>query len=490
MPSEEFHRIMADLREREKRLYDNLAALEGEGRAVVRDHRELLVAIENDQGPTHPPQHPVAEALNAFHSTQFVEPPAVASGAEVQPVEDEDSLFIPGESGESRRVSGNAEESLFISESAEDALPSPQHAKNSLSVPEDTRIEEPTADPRPRPKRRVTFSDAPDTIFGAMSPFANFGSGDAANTDELLPVQSPSGDAHINDNEPVYIGNRHAVKRARHFFRTSTLMPSSGLTPTVTQHDHVNATQESLPPPVTSDDTNMSFEEPVYNGIRRPSKRVRHFSRTSTLMPCPAFATIASEDDHVNAARESPTLPINAHDTMMGFDQPIYAGNRRPVKRVGHSSRTSILMHNTGFTPNLPDNKPASDPQSFVGTYDHQDLVKDYNVQNLAGIYNPQDFDNNYNAQDFAGSYNPPDYTSNYDPNIPAGGLVQPWQGEQYNDMTAESKLPDHGNSHFVCPYPDCGKLYVDSVDVEQHLKHHHPDWALIKDAVTASDSM
>ncbi|KAG9700555.1 hypothetical protein KCU95_g711, partial [Aureobasidium melanogenum] len=445
MPSEEFHRIMADLREREKRLYDNLAALEEEGRAVVRDHRELLVAIENDQGPTRPPQHPVTEALNAFHSTQIVEPPAVASGAEAQPVQDEDSLFIPGESGESRRVSGNAEESLFISESAEDALPSPQHAKNSLSVPEDTRIEEPTADPRPRPKRRVTFSDAPDTIFGAMSPSANFGSGDAANTDEPLPVQSPAGDAQIGDNEPV----------------------NTGCTPAVTKHDHVKATQESLRPPVTSDDTNMSFEEPVYN----------------------AFATIASEDDHVNAARESPTLPINADDTMTGFDQPIYAGNRRPVKRVGHSSRTSILMHNTGFTSILPENKPASDPQGLTSTYNHQNLVKNYNAQNLAGTFNPQDFNNNYNSQHLGDTYDPQDYISNYDPHIPADRPIEPWQGEQYNDMTAESKLPDHVDSHFVCPYPDCGKLYVNSVDVEQHLKHHHPDWALIKDAVNAPDT-
>lgn len=503
MPSEEFHRIMADLREREKRLYDNLAALEEEGRAVVRDHRELLVAIENDQGPTHPPQHPVAEALNAFHSTQFVESPAAAAGAEAQPVENgaslfapeharnaEESPFIPGDSGESHPISENVEESLFVPEGAGDALPNPQHAESSLLIPEDARLEETTANPRPRPKRRVTFSNAPDTIFGAMSPSPNLGPRDVTNTDEPLLVQSPSGDAHIGDNEPVYTGKQDAVKRALHSFRTSTLMPSSGLTPAVIQHDHVNSTQESLPPPVTSEDTNMSFEEPVYNGNRRPSKRARRFSRTSTLMPCPAFAPISSEDGYVNAAQESPTLPINPDNTIMGFDQPIYTGNRRPVKRAPHSPRTSALMRKTGFTSTLPDNKPASDPQDFTRAYNHQDLVNNYNAQNLAGIYNPQDFDNNYNAQDFAGSYNPQDYTSNYDPNIPAGGLVRPWQGEQYNDMTAESKLPDNVDSHFVCPYPDCGKLYVESVDVEQHLEHHHPDWALIKDAVTASDSV
>lgn len=292
MPSEEFYRIMADLREREKRLYDNLAALEEEGRTVVRDHRELLVAIENDQGPTHPPQHPVAEALNAFHSTQFVESPAAAAGAVAQPVGDEDSffvpgdaeddeesLFVPGNSGESRHVSKNAEESLFVPESAGDALPDPQHAESSLFIPEDARLEETTANLRSRPKRRVTFSDAPDTIFGAMSPPSNLGSGDVTNTDEPLPVQSPPGDAQIGDNEPVNTGNRHAVKRARHSFRTSTLMPSPGLTPAVTQHDHVSAIQESFAPPVTSDDTNMNFEEPVYNGNRRTSKRARHFSR-------------------------------------------------------------------------------------------------------------------------------------------------------------------------------------------------------------------
>ncbi|KAH0365990.1 hypothetical protein KCU65_g5680, partial [Aureobasidium melanogenum] len=473
MPSEEFHKIMAGMREREKRLYDDLAALEDESRQVIKDHRELLVAIENDQGPTRPPQHPVTEALNAFHSTQFVGPPAAASGAEAQPVEDEDSLFVPedaanvegaGNAGnssfifenaeESSFVPGNAEEFVFIHDNTEEAEQShfvPQDAGNSLFMPDDARIDEPTTKPPPRPKRRVTFSDAPDTVFGAMSPAENLGSGDFNNT-ETSAVQSPSGDAHIGDNEPVY-----------------TVSAPVGL-----NDGNVNATQESLPLPVTSedadmsfDDTNMNFNEPIYS----------------------AFAPISSEDGHVNAAQESPAFPVNPDDTIMGFDQPIYTGNRCPTKRVRHSARTSTSMHNTGFAPTLPDNKPASDPQGFAGTYNHQDLVNTYNAQNLAGTYNPQDLVGDYNSQDFNGSYIPQDYMSNYDPNIPAGGPIEPWQQEQYNNMTAESKMPDHVDHHFVCPYPDCGKLYVNSVDVEQHLKHHHPDWALIKDAVVASDT-
>jgi hypothetical protein len=156
-------------------------------------------------------------------------------------------------------------------------------------------------------------------------------------------------------------------------------------------------------------------------------------------------------------------------------------------------------MLNTGFTPTLTDNKPATDPQEFVGTYDPQNFAGAYNPQNLADIHNPQDFvgtynpldlAGTYNSQDFPGAYNPRDFVNSYSPGIPTGSPIEPWQGGEYHDMTAESKLPDHVDSHFVCPYPDCGKLYVNSGDVEQHLEHNHPDWALIKDAVIASDSM
>ncbi|KAH0166182.1 hypothetical protein KCU67_g4414, partial [Aureobasidium melanogenum] len=422
MASEEFHKIMADLREREKRLNDNFAALEDESRAYIRDHRELLVAIENDQGPTRPPQHPVAEALNTFHSTQWVGPPAVPSSDGIQPVEDEDSLFVPE----------NAENSLSIPKIAGESLLVPDNAEDSLFVPEDAHIDEPVVEPPPRPKRRVTFSDAPATILGATSPSENVEFGDPSKADESFPLLSPSSDLNIGYNQPAHTGS-------------APVDPEDG---------YVNVTQEFPTFPVTSDDTNMGFDPPVYT----------------------AFDPISSENGHVNTAQESFTLPVTSDDTIMGFDQSIY----------------------TGFTPTLPDNKPATDPQEFVGTYDPQNFAGAYNPQNLADIHNPQDFvgtynpqnlAGTYNSQDFPGAHNPQDFVNSYSPGIPTGGPIEPWQGGEYHDMTAESKLPDHANSHFVCPYPDCGKLYANSGDLEQHLEHDHPDWALIKDAVIASDT-
>ncbi|KAG9693335.1 hypothetical protein KCU95_g8314, partial [Aureobasidium melanogenum] len=440
MASEEFYKIMADLRQREKRLNDNLAALEEESRAYIRDHRELLVAIENDQGPSRPPQHPVAEALNTFHSTQYVGPPAVPSGTAGLSIEDEVSLFIPE----------NAEDSLSTPENAGESLSIPEDAKESLFMPEDARVDEPTVNPPPRPKRRVTFSDAPATILGAMSPPENLGFGDPIKTDESFPLQSHSNDANIDHDQPVYTGSA----------------------PIEPEHGHINATQKSLPFPITSDDTNMGFGQQVYTGDKRPSKRVRHFSRTSTLMPYPAFTPISSGNGHVNTVQESSTVPVTSDDTIIGSEQPIYTGDRRPSKRARHSSRTSTLMLNTGFTPTLPDSKPATNPQDFIGTHNPQDFIGPYNPQNLTGTYNPQDFVNTY------------------DPPLSVDGLMEPWQSEEYANIAAESKLPDHVNSHFVCPYPDCGKLYVNSGDVEKHLEHDHPDWALIKDAAIASDSI
>ncbi|KAG9759668.1 hypothetical protein KCU73_g3270, partial [Aureobasidium melanogenum] len=449
MASEEFHKIMADLREREKRLNDDFAALEDESRAYIRDHRELLVAIENDQGPTRPPQHPVAEALNTFHSTQWVGPPAVPSGDGTQPVEDEDSLFVPENAENSLSIPENAEDSFSIPENAEnlhsipenagESLFVPDNAEDSLFVPEDSRIDEPVVEPPPRPKRRVTFSDAPATILGATFPSENVEFGDPTRTDESLTLLSPSNEVNIGYEQPAYTDSAHVER----------------------EDGHVNATvatQESLAFPATSDDTNMGFDPSVYT----------------------AFDPISSENGHVNTAQKSFTLPVTSDDNIMGFDQSIYTGNRRPFKRARHSSRTPRLMLNTGFTPALPDNKPATDPQEFVGTYD---------PQNFAGAYNSQDFPGAHNPQDLVGFHNPQDFADTYDPRIPTGGPIEPWQSGGYVDMTAESKLPDHVDSHFVCPYPDCGKLYVSSGDVEQHLEHDHPDWALIKDAVIASDT-
>lgn len=352
MANEEFQKTMADLREREKRLNGNLAALEEESRAYARDHRELLLAIERDQGPTRPPQHPVAEALNTFHSTQVVLPSAVVSGAEAQPTNDEDSLFVP----------------------------------------EDPRVDESTAVDPPRPKRRVTFSDAPATILGGMTPSQHQEAANIHSTNEPAPVQS-------------------------------------------------------LP-----NDVNMGYNQPVYTGERRPVKRARHSFRTPALMPCPGFTPISSEDGPVNTPDQSLPVPVTSSDTNMGVDKPIYTGDWRPLKRARHPFGTSKLMLNTGFTPILPDNKPTLDPPGC----------------------------------DFVGTYNPDDF-STYDPSIPAVGPIEPFQSAEFDHMDAET---DEFVPNFVCPYPDCWKLYVTSDDVEEHLKHDHPDWALIKDTVIDPNSM
>lgn len=360
MATEEFQKIMADLREREKRLHENLATLEEDSRAFARDQRELLIRIENDQGPTRPPQHPVADTLNTFHSTQSVVPPTAAPGTEVQPAEDEDSLFVP----------------------------------------EDACIDEPTAVPRPRPKRRVTFADTPAIINSSMSPSGNLEAGIVRNTDESLPLQPTSNDANVGIDQPIYTGEPRLAKHARHFFGTLALMPCSGFTP------------------------------------------------------------VNPGDGQVDAAHAPPAFPTASDDPNMDIDNPSYTGNRRPSRRARHFPRTSALVLNTGFTPIMPDNKPAFDPQEFFGSH---------------------------NYENFVGTQHPENFVGSHDPFMPAGDLVEPSQNGDYSQIEAEANEID---SHFICPYPDCWKLYVNSKDVEAHLIHDHPDWALVKDTIVDTNSM
>lgn len=167
-------------------------------------------------------------------------------------------------------------------------------------------------------------------------------------------------------------------------------------------------------------------------------------------MPHPGFTAISSEAEAVNDPDGFLSVPVPSSDANLGVETPIYTGDRRPVKRARHSSRTLKLTLNTGFTPIMPDNKPALDPQDFVDTY------------------KPDDF-------------------GTYDPSIPIDGPIEPFQSTEFDQMDAETDdfVPD-----FVCPYPDCWKLYATSDDVEEHLKHGHPDWALIKDTITDPNSM
>lgn len=352
MANEEFKKIMATLREREERLNSNLAALEEESRAYARDHRELLLAIERDQGPSRPPQHPVTEALNAFHSTQVFIPSAVASESEAQPAADEDSLFVP----------------------------------------ENACVDDSTAVDAPRPKRRVTFSDAPATIMGGMTP------------------------------------SQHQRQETA----------------------NVNCTDEPTPLRSLPDDVSMGYDQPVSTGERRPIKRARHSIGTSALMPHPGFTSTSSEAEAVKDPDDPRSVPVPSGDTNLGVETPVYTGDRRPFERARHSSRTLKLTLNTGFTPIMRDNKPALDPHDFIDTY------------------NPVDF-------------------GTYDSSNPIDGPIEPLESTEFDHMSVgtDDFLPD-----FVCPYPDCWKLYATSDDVEEHLRHDHPDWALIRDTVNDPNSM
>lgn len=365
MANEEFQKIMADLRARQNRLNDDLAALEDESRAYARDHGELLLAVERDQGPTRPRQHPVAEALNTFHSTQVVFPSAVVPGAEAQPSVDENSLFVP----------------------------------------EDAPIDEPAAVSPSRPERRVTFSDAPATIMGGLTPSENLEVGDINSTDEPAAVQS------------------------------------------------------------TPNDANMGYDQPVYTGKQRSFKHARHSLRTAPLMLCPGFTPVSSEDGPVNTPDQFVPVPATSDETNMSVDRPSYTGDRRPFRCAQHSSRTSRLMRDPGFTPTMPDSEPTPDPQDVVGTHD----------LDLFGAHDLEAF----------GAY--PEAFPTYDPSISAGGPLDPFQGAENNNMSVDANI-DVPN--FVCPYPDCWKLYITANDMEEHLKHDHPDWALIKDTVVDPNSI
>ncbi|KAK5999398.1 hypothetical protein QM012_005523 [Aureobasidium pullulans] len=374
MANQNIQQIMADLRAREKRLSNNLAALEEESKAFARDQRELLLAIERDEGPTLPPQHPVAEALNTLHSTQIVEPPAMASEPGLQAFE------------------GGVQP-------AEDDI-QPAEEDVSLFVLEDAHVDESAVIPLSQPKRRVTFSDATATILSGKTPREDQDIEDIGGTEESFSFQPLPTDAETGTNQPVYTGERRPAKRARHSSRTSELMPCAGFTPITSKNDHIEATQDSLPVPVISDDINMVVDKPLYTGDTRPSRRVRY------------------------------------------------------------SSRSAILMLSTGFTPTLPDPKPATYPDDLVAAHASEDLFTNDGLSDIIGTY---------------------------DPRLVADAPGEVVQTEQDNGMTAETVQAE---SQFVCPYPDCWKLYASSNDVEKHLEHDHPDWALIKYTVTDPNSI
>jgi hypothetical protein len=213
MATEEFQQIMARLRAREQALDESFAAAEQEFRDYAHDHRNFIAAVESDPGPAPVPQHPVAEALNAFSSTQVVAVPAPNPDTDVQMNDGEESLFIPenpvpGAGGDANMI--DTGEPLFVSE--DPAPGSDTDAKMidtgaSLPMPEKPTAEElsPPIPPPSRPKRRVTFADAATVFAGVTSP-GESEHGQQSSTAESVALKVPSDDAHLRYTKPQITG--------------------------------------------------------------------------------------------------------------------------------------------------------------------------------------------------------------------------------------------------------------------------------------------
>jgi hypothetical protein len=196
MATEEFQQIMARLRAREQVLDESFAAAEQEFRDYAHDHRNFIAAVEADQGPAPAPQHPVAEALNAFSSTQMLAPPAPGSDTDVQMNDADESLFIP-----ENPVPGSETDARMIDTGA------------TFSMPEETVAVENTTPlvPLSRPRRRVTFADAATVIAGTTSPGASE-HGQQSSTAESVALKVPSDDAHLRYTKPQPTGNVSSSK--------------------------------------------------------------------------------------------------------------------------------------------------------------------------------------------------------------------------------------------------------------------------------------
>lgn len=222
MAIEEFLQIMARLRAREQALDDEFDALEDEFRVFRRDQRTFLAAVEAAQGPTPDlqqpiaelhaaelpiaelpgsvPQHPVAEALNTFGSTQMVVAPTSAPvPTTVQNVgsvvDDGESLFIPEQTGVLRQVTYCEEPPT---EESTDSIPS-------------------------RPKRHVTFAES-DIIMGGMTPTGAPDENVQSSSDESVALKVPSDDVHIGYTQLDSSGNKPPGKSARYHYKTPKLM--------------------------------------------------------------------------------------------------------------------------------------------------------------------------------------------------------------------------------------------------------------------------
>jgi hypothetical protein len=231
MATEDFQQIMARLRAREQALDDEFDALEDEFRLFRRDQRRFRAAVEAAQEstpdlrqsiaelpaaklpiaelPGSVPQHPVAEALNTFGSTQMVValtsapvPTTVQNDGSV--VDDGESLFIPEQTGILRQETYSEKPPT---EESTDSIPS-------------------------RPKRRVTFAEA-DIIMGGMTPAGAPDDEVQSSSNESVGLKIPSDDAHIGYTQLDRSGNERPGKRARYHYKTPKLMYNKDSAPSL-----------------------------------------------------------------------------------------------------------------------------------------------------------------------------------------------------------------------------------------------------------------
>jgi hypothetical protein len=188
---------------------------------------------------------------------------------------------------------------------------------------------------------------------------------------------------------------------------------------------------------VLSDESSMDDES---KSARRTPRRRVAFAESDVIiagMPSPQ----ASEAEQQEYGAESVEVEMPSHDAPLHFNRPEATG--KSIISVHTSQVTHMLMSflDSAYPPVLHASTPAPNPQDFVGTFDRS---------------------------------------------VRAGGPIKPLQQGEYEDLSARA---EEVNTHYVCPYPECGNMYTSLPSVDRHLRRDHPDWAIIKDQVMDPNS-
>jgi hypothetical protein len=185
------------------------------------------------------------------------------------------------------------------------------------------------------------------------------------------------------------------------------------------------------------DDAPMDNES---DSARRTPRRRVTFAESDVIF-AGMTSPQASEAEQPEYVAESVEVEMPSHDAPLHFNRPEVTG--KSIISVHTSQLTHMLMSFlcTAYPPVLPANKPAPNPQDFIGTFDRS---------------------------------------------VRAGGPIMPLQQGEYEDLSARA---EEVNTHYVCPYPDCGNMYTSLPSVDRHLRRDHPDWAIIKDQVVDPNS-